>query len=168
MQKYINRILNINWDSIGSNTDKNLHLLDYEFIRRISKFINDNNFKPISMIRFTSVVAYLNNDFELIKYGEKIFEEYSTDIMKDKLKCSFGKYILGYYFQLIEYCIENPTAEKYLEIYEPLIKLWEIGGDINPDYHGNLEIKGVCAFPIRGYWIRFKDKPPRDISQFYK
>lgn len=166
MQEHINRVLNIDWNKIGSNTDKSLNLLGYEFFRRLAKFINDNNFKPI-WIRFASVVAYLVNDFKLCD-SKNIFKKYATQSMIDRLNCSLGKDIIGYYFQLVEYSIENPSAEQYFDIYEPLIKLWEVGGDIYDNRHRMLEIYGVCAFPYDNYVSRFKDIQPKDISQFYK
>ena len=89
MQHYIDRVLNINWKNVGSNKDKDLSLLAYEFIRRMAKFIYDNNFKPISMLRFCSVVAYLTNDFSKID-SKSFFDKYATQSMKENNSISFS------------------------------------------------------------------------------
>lgn len=86
--------------------------------------------------------------------------------MKDTLRYSHNKNIIEYYFQVAFYTEDISIKKKYINIYEPLIRIWELNGDFQINSLG-IDIKYSGYFPTKSFYDSFKNKPPKDISMFY-
>lgn len=159
----IDRISNINWEKIGDN-HKDLSLLGYEYLRRLAYFFNENNLKPINPM-FASVVACITKNYYLSTSKEN-FKKYCNQLVKNTLKYSHNKNIIEYYFQVEFYPEDISIKKRYIDIYEPLIRIWELNGDFQISNLG-IEIKHSGYFPTKNFYNNFKNKPQKDISMFY-
>ena len=159
----IDRINGINRVKTESNHE-NLSLLAYEYLRRLSYFFNENSLKPINPM-FASVIACITKDYSLSN-SKKNFEKYCNQLVKDTLRYSHNKNIIEYYFQVAFYTEDISIKKKYINIYEPLIRIWELNGDFQINSLG-IDIKYSGYFPTKSFYDSFKNKPPKDISMFY-
>lgn len=114
---------------------------------------------------FASVIACITQDYSLSTSKEN-FEKYCNQLVKDKLKYSHNKNIIEYYFQVAFYTKDISIKKKYIDIYEPLIRIWELNGNFQINNLG-IDIKYSGYFPTKNFCSNFKNKPQKDISMFY-
>ena len=73
------------------------------------------------------------------------------------------KNIIKGYLKLSEFIDEKNILIKYLEIYNPLIRILERGG--NYQYkEGGIMVQNSGLFPLHGWYEKFLGKEPIDIS----
>lgn len=77
--------------------------------------------------------------------------------------------ILKYYVQLAFMADKNEEVSKYLKIYEPFIRFFEIGGDVI-HRSGFFEIQSDrCLASVQSTgWFKRADMEPIDIDKWYK
>ena len=160
MQKYIDRINNIDWDKDEFNEDRVNGELAYEYIRRLAVFSHE--------IRFVHpwapyIVRGLNSDEKYKVPYDYYYNLYCSNC--GEYAEFYIKYISSY-LQLAEYSLEHPEAAKYLDIFEPLIRLFERRARMRISYN-EIEIYGYGLFPLRGYIELFLDAVPKDISNIH-
>jgi len=159
MQKYIDRINNIDWDKDEFNEDRVNVDLAYEYIRSLAVISHEircvHPWFPLVVKRLTSDEKYnpLPNHYNL--YCSNC-GEYSRFYTKH----------ISSYLQLAEYSLEHPEAEKYLDAFEPLIRLFERRARMRISYN-EIEIYGGGLFPLQGFVQRFVNKEPKDISNIH-
>ncbi len=160
MQKYIDRINNIDWDKDEFNEDRVNGELAYEYIRRLAVFSHEHN---TYIYPFYPLFVHILNSDKKYKHTPNHYDIYCS-------KC--GEYARFYtrfissYLQLAEYSLEHPEAEKYLDIFEPLIRLFERRARMRIT-NNEIEIYGYGLFPLRGYIELFLDAVPKDISNIH-
>lgn len=165
MKEYIDRINNIQWEKIGTNKDPKIKYLGYEYLRRLAKFYKDTNTKVYPPM-CSSIIAAITNNIKLNE-SKKFVDTYCNEPAKKAMYCKSGmRAIIEYYLQLAEYSITHPETKKYLDVYEPLIRLLEIGGDYILKNTG-LEIRYGGMYPLGNWYERFVDADEIDISEFY-
>jgi len=159
LDKAVERINNIKWHEVGMNFSKAQIDLGYEFLRRLAKFFKDESIKPIKP--FAANIASLMGDID----GSISISDYcNKETIEFLEKELYTQYIVQYYIQLAKYADKEPKAIKYLSVYEPLIRLLEIGGMFVLRCN-ELEIVHVAHFPYYGWYEGFVDKEPIDIDE---
>jgi len=159
LEKAVERINNLKWNELGMNFSKVQVDLGYEFLRRLAKFFKDESIKPIKP--FAANIARLMGDTD----GDISISDYcNTETVEYLEKNAYKRNIIQYYIQLAKYADKEPKAIKYLSVYEPLIRLLEIGGMYVLRYN-ELEIVHVAHFPLYGWYEDFVDVEPIDIDE---
>lgn len=159
MNEAIERINNIRWNKVGKNASEIEVYLGYEFLRRLAKFFEEESIKP--MIPLVANIAKLLGDTE----NEVIISDCCNSEVVEFLGDSiYKKNIIQYYIQLSRYIDKNPDAIKYMSVYEPLIKLLELGGMFILRTN-ELEIVNVARYPLREWYERFVIKEPINIDK---
>lgn len=149
----IERINKIKWSEVGRNTSKEFSDYGCEFLRGLASFYDEKSLKALPP--FASNIALILGCQEKISIEDFLNEE-SIDFLKDK---PYKKNIVEFYLQLALMADKNPDVSKYLQIYEPLIKIFESGGNIKLNYH-ELDIYGVSHFPLNNWYKRFLESEP--------
>ncbi|SEK82788.1 hypothetical protein [Paenibacillus sp. OK003] len=160
LENAVSKLNSINWGSVGTVISEEDANLGYEFLRRMAQFYKVEQLKPMPPA-FTNVAKLLGDQEEELDISAYC----SSDAVAYLNQNSYVKRIFEYYLQLANYSEERPGISQYLEIYEPLIKLFERGGafTIKPL---SLEIIKVSHFPLNNWYEKFVDKNPIDINNF--
>ncbi len=155
--KAMNRINNINWSNFGKLGNVEDGKLIFEYLRRTAKFYKENFIKPVPPI-------YLNVA-DLLGYNHKIelSELCSKEAVEELEKTVMIKNIVISYLELAEFADINNKVVKYLEIYEPLIRILERGGYF-AFKEGGLSVYNAGFFPLSNWYEKFLGKEPIDIS----
>jgi len=158
-EKAISKINNISWGVIGENRSGNYEDLGYEFLRRMALFFKENRLDPLppSMTNIAKLLGDTKNRLEISNYCTLNAIEFLNESL-------YTKKVFEYYLQLARYADEYPKVSRYLEIYEILIKVIELGGCFYLK-HNELEIEGKAYYPLKGWFERFSSKEPVDISK---
>lgn len=152
------RINRIEWNMLGKKeTNKEDGDLLYEFLRRMAVF---------STIQSTSV----RNPF-LINVAKELGDEnYKEDLSwcnEDAYKYINSQFYISFviksYIQLAYMADKKKEVSKYLEIYDPFIRLLEKGNELIYK-SGYLDITNVCSVHIPE-WLERAKLQPIDISQ---
>ncbi|AEV68260.1 hypothetical protein [Acetivibrio clariflavus] len=159
LEKAVERINKIKWHEVGMNFSKAQADVGYEFLRRLAKFFKDESIKPT--MPFVSNIASFMGDID----GDISISDYCNKETVEFLeKNSYTKDIIQYYIQLAKYADKEPKAIKYLSVYEPLIRLLEIGGMYVLRYN-ELEIVHAAYYPLNNWYEKFVDVEPIDIDE---
>lgn len=117
------RLNQIDWDKIGQNGHRDDIELGTEFLKRMAKFCKKNNVKP--MLPFLiDIPALLGKN----TINSTLLEQCNDSVKKIIKNPSFATSIVNYYLRA---CILADEQEKYIDcidIYEPIIVLFEKGG----------------------------------------
>lgn len=158
MNELIERINNIKWDVVGKNNSEVEADFGYEYLRRLAKFFKEESIMPIKPVMAN--IAKLLGDVE----EEIVISDYLSPEAVEFAGEGMSKNILKYYLQLARYADKNPNVDKYLSIYDPLIKLLERGGKYVLSIN-ELEIVNVARYPLRQWYERFVAKEPINIDE---
>ncbi|MGG4147290.1 hypothetical protein ABEW34_29660 [Paenibacillus algorifonticola] len=158
LDEAIVKINSVKWDAIGTNVSKADVKLAQEFLRRLAQFFKEELIKPRPPL-FSNIAQLLGDNEEEIVISNYCSEEASKFLGRSIYT---GK-VFEYYIQLSKYVDEHQKAIKYLNVYEPLIKIIERGGlfDLR---HQSLEIQNVGHMPLSGWFEKFVTKEPIDID----
>ena len=159
----MNRINNINWNNFGKLGDRLDSDLVYEYLRRAAKFYKENSVKPVAPFYF-DVVWSLG-----YKFGKELPEMDLSEFFEEKTVRNLSKggvmvkNIIKGYLKLSEFIDEKNFLIKYLEVYDPLIRILERGG--NYQYkEGGIMVQNSGLFPLHGWYEKFLEKEPIDIN----
>lgn len=118
------RLNSINWDNIGQNGHEKDIELGVEFLKRMAKFCKKNNIIP-TLPFMTDIPSLLGKD----TISDTLLEQ-CNDSLKEIIKNpSFSTSIVNYYLRA---CALGNEEDKYIDcihIYEPIILLFEKGGN---------------------------------------
>ncbi|MCG7376412.1 hypothetical protein MH215_05360 [Paenibacillus sp. ACRSA] len=154
----VSRINDIKWNLVGTLVNEGDEDLGYEFLRELAQFFKKNQLQPVPPAMAN--IARLLGDFE----GEVTVSAYcNLDAVEFLNKSLYTRKTIDYYLQLAKYADDFPDASQYLHIYELLIRVLERGGCFYLK-HNELEIEKRAYYPLSGWFERFIDKEPMDIS----
>ncbi|MFJ2046084.1 hypothetical protein ACIOBL_20990 [Paenibacillus taichungensis] len=158
LENAVSKLNSINWGSIGTVISEEDTNLGYEFLRRMAQFFKAEQLKAMPPA-FTNVAKLLGDQEEELDISAYCSSEAVAYLNQN----SYVKRIFEYYLQLAKYTAVIPGISQYLDIYEPLIKLFERGGSfcIKPL---SLEISQVSHFPLNNWYEKFVVKDPIDID----
>ena len=149
LEEAINRINKIDWKRVGKVTGKDEMYLGYEYLKRIAKFIDEQN---LNRKRLKPLL--INVAFEMGYCSDKKYIDYcSMEVQKALIGYSVAAYNLNCYLQLVDYAEEDKELEQYLQIYEPLIQLIE-RGFLYSIREGGFMVYGVGFYPLHGWYER--------------
>ncbi|AIQ11297.1 hypothetical protein [Paenibacillus durus] len=159
LNKAIEKINNVKWDEVGTIVSEEDADLGREFLRRAAQFYKEESIKPLKPM-FTHIAKLLGDTEE----GVDISKYCSSKALELLVKNTSAKRIFEFYIQLAKYVDENPEYQKYLSVYEPLIRIFEKGGLFVFRMH-ELEIKNVAYISMNGWYERFVEMEPIDIDE---
>ncbi|AEV68224.1 hypothetical protein [Acetivibrio clariflavus] len=159
LDKVVERINKIKWHEVGMNFSKAQADVGYEFLRRLAKFFKDEAIKPTSPLiaNIASLMGDIDGNISISDYCNTE----TVEFLENKL---YTRYIIQYYIQLAKYADKEPKAIKYLSVYEPLIRLLEIGG-LYVLTANELEIVHAAYYPLNNWYEKFVDVEPIDIDE---
>lgn len=158
LDEAIVKINNVKWDVVGTSVSKEDVKLAREFLRRLAQFFKEQAIKPRPPL-FSNIAQLIGDNEEEIVISDYCNEEASKFLSRSIYT---GK-IFEYYIQLANYADKDPKYAKYINVYEPLIKIIERGGlfDLR---HQSLDIQNVGHMPLSGWFEKFVTKEPLDID----
>jgi len=159
LQEAIKRINDINWDEYGKKEPfEDSGRYANEYLRRSAIFFKETSLNPENPLH--------TNIAELMGYS---YDE-KTNILnlcsieaRNALTRSFPSYIVEFYLQLSKAADSNSDMAKYLEIYEPAIRLIELGQKFAYKEKGFM-IFDVGFLPMNDWYNRFVNREPQEIS----
>ena len=98
-----------------------------------------------------------NSDIDFTEYFDEKTGKYINET-------SYKSKIVEYYLQLSLYDENNLEFAQYLDIYDPMIRLYEKGGSFKLRKN-DLEIVGVIFIPLHNWFEKFKNKAPYIIEE---
>ncbi|MTW02692.1 hypothetical protein [Pseudoduganella ginsengisoli] len=145
------RLSKINFDMAGCSPEL-VENLAGEYIRRVAIMSGEQGismpspfFNPLSMLSIDGHVA------------KKAMERFQSAV-GDKVRNAYLRRACECYLQWCEGIDEgDPIAGRYPDLFEPLVKLLEVGGEFGL-HHGELMV-GNGAVPLRD-WMRFAKAVP--------
>lgn len=158
LENAVSKLNNINWGSVGTVISEEDTNLGYEFLRRMAQFYKVEQLKPMPPA-FTNVAKLLGDQEEELDISAYCSSEAVAYLNQN----SYVKRIIEYYLQLAKYAENKKGISQYLDIYEPLIKLFERGGSFTIKTL-SLEIIQVSHFPLNNWYEKFVEKDPIDIN----
>lgn len=140
----VERVNKIDWDLFG-NTDIKKRGLVGEYLKRMAKFLDENSFEPRNPL-------FINVSFLLGNENEINLLEYCSPKAQNILENSpYIEKTLEYYLELADYSDTYNKYKVYLEIYEPLIQLIEMGGKF-AFREGGIMIYRGAYYPLHGWY----------------
>lgn len=151
LERAIARINNIDWDKVGTKISTKDGDLGEEFLQRLANFYCETSIKLYPPL--LSDIARLMGNSE-----DMNFDKYYTDKTKNFL-CGtiYQSKIIEYYLKLSQLAENNPEVRKYINVYEPLIEIFERGGSFKLRQN-NLEIENVIFIPLIDWFEMFKSE----------
>ncbi len=150
-EKAIDRINHIDWDKVGTRVSPEDGDSGVEFLRRLANFYTETLFKRYPPL--VSDIAWIMGE-----PSEANFEKYYTDKTKEFLSITiYQSKIVEYYLKLAQLADNNPEARKYMNVYEPLIELFERGGSFKLRKN-ELEIENFSSIPLYHWYEKFGRK----------
>ena len=151
-EEAMKRINKIDWNLFGKTVynKKNLEMVDpgSEYLKKIALFFHEQCIPPRNPL-FTNVA-------ELLGYEEKVdIKECCNPIMEDVLKNSYiPKHMIECHLQMAKLVDMEPKYERYLNIYDPMICLMELG--FNFSYReGGFMVYGDGFYPLNNWYKGF-------------
>ena len=151
LEQAIARINNINWDKVGTKTSIENGNLGEEILQRLANFYNETSIKKYPPL-FSDTASLMGDNRELN------FNEYYNDKTKRFLgRTMYQSKIVEYYLKLSRLADDNALARKYINVYEPLIEIFERGGSFKLRKN-DLEIEHVIFIPFNNWFEKFKSQ----------
>lgn len=153
----IERINNIKWGLIGTNSSEVEADLAREYLRRLAQFFKGKSMKPIPPI-IANIAKILGDEEEVA-----ISDYCNVESMGDHGSNLYVYKVLEYYLQLAKFADKNQEAIKYLNVYEPLIRIFEREGMVvlKP---GELNIVKCAHIPLNSWYDKFLEMKPLDLE----
>ena len=145
LEEAINRINKIDWKKVKVETRKDEKDLGYEYLCRIAEFIDEHKLNKRNPL-------FINIAFEL-GYGSdiKYIDYCNLAVQKSLIGYPVPEHNLNCYMQLADYADQNKEVVRYLQIYDPLIQLMELGF-LYAYREGGFIIYGGGFYPLQGMW----------------
>lgn len=150
----VSRIDGIKWDDVGTIVSNKDGDLACEFLRRLALFYKNECLSPQPPM-FSNIAKLLGdteNEVHISMYCNPRVIEFVANYQ-------YIKKLFEFYIQLSIYVDKNPKYTEYLNVYEPLIRIFERGGFfvLKPQ---ELDIKNVMYIPLNGWYDRFVSAEP--------
>ncbi|SFF33376.1 hypothetical protein SAMN04487969_1276 [Paenibacillus algorifonticola] len=158
LNKALDKINNIKWNEVGTIISKEDADLGREFLRRVAGFYKEESIKPMKPM-FTHIAKLLGDTEEEVEISKYC----SSLVLETIVKNTSAKRIFEFYIQLSKYVDKNSEYEKYLNVYEPLIRIFERGGSFIFRMH-ELEIENVAYISMNEWYDRFVEMEPINIE----
>lgn len=124
VENAIIRLNNINWDAIGQNGHKKDMELGIEFLKKMAKFCKKNNITP-NLPFMTDLPSFFGK-----KTIDNVLLEQCNDTVKKIIKNpSFSTSVVNYYLRASLLKDEKEKKIDCIYVYEPIILLFEKGGN---------------------------------------
>lgn len=149
-EKAIERLNNINWDNIGKNGQKKDMELGIEFIRKMAVFCEENNITPN-----LPFMTNLSSFFVSCTIGDEILNKCNSDVRKIIKNPSLSTSIINYYLQASILSDQDIKYTDCMNIYEPIIRLFENGGDFVYRERG-MSFINSGLIPLTNWFENFK------------
>lgn len=158
LERAISKINDINWSLVGKVANEGDEDLGYEFLRRLAQFFQVKQLKPVppGAANIASLLGDIDGKVKVLTYC-------NSDALEFLNESLYTRKTIEYYLQLAKYADQFPDASQYLGIYELLIRVLERGGCFYLK-HNELEIVKRAYYPLSGWFERFINKEPIDIS----
>ncbi|MFM9277129.1 hypothetical protein [Paenibacillus jiagnxiensis] len=155
LNQAMQRINQIPWDSIGTMESKEDSDLAREYLRRLALFYKDESITPLPPLisNIAKLLGDVDNELEVIDYCHNIN---AIEFLNNH---TFPRKIIEYYLQLAKFIDENSAYSKYLNVYTPLIRIFENGGLVVFRTR-DLEVINGAFIPLNGWYERFVEKKP--------
>lgn len=124
IEKAIERLNNINWNNIGRNGQKKDMELGIEFLRKMAVFCKKNDIKP--NLPFMTNLSLAQDHCVISK---EILNKCNENVRMIIENPSLSTSIVNYYLQVSISADQNPEYIDCIDVYEPIIRLFEKGGD---------------------------------------
>ena len=149
-EKAIERLNNISWNNIGKNGhDKDMEL-GIDFIRRMAVFCNKNNITPILPFMTDLASFFINCDI-----NDEILSKCKNDVRNIVENPSFSTSIVNYYIKASILADKDIKYVDYMNVYEPIIRLFEKGGNF-AYREGGMSFMDSGLIPLANWFERFK------------
>lgn len=148
----IEKINKVNWTTLGTTGTREDSKLMAEFLRRMAIFSVTNNVLPQNpfVINIANELGFQNNidtgkfySRETLAYVNN--NMYASCLIQSYLKCSI-------------ITDENNEVYKYLDVYEPIIRLFEKGVSFIVR-SGFIDVTNVGSFPVNNWLSRSQNEP---------
>ena len=123
VDKAIERLNNIDWSHVGKNGQEKDMELGVDFIKRMAIFCKKHNITP-KLPFMTNLPSY----FGSCGIGENILNKCSIEVKEIITNPSFSNAIVSFYLQACILADQNADYVECVEVYEPIITLYEQGG----------------------------------------
>ena len=141
----IERINKIDWKKVDCKTRRDERNLGYEYLCRVAMFINEQKLNKRNPL-------FVNVAFELGYCSDKRYiDECNLEVQKALIGYPVPELNLNCYMQLADYADQNKEVVRYLQIYDPLIQLMELGF-LYAYREGGFIIYGGGFYSLRGTW----------------
>lgn len=154
----IKRINRIEWNMLGKkeSNEEDGDLL-CEFLRRMAVFSTTQSIsaQPPFFINVAKELGDENYKEDLSWCNEDTYKYINSQF--------YISFVIKSYIQLAYMADRKKEVSKYLEIYDPFIRLLEKGNQLIYK-SGYMDITNVCSVPIIG-WLERAKLQPIDISQ---
>lgn len=150
-EKTIERLNNINWNNIGQNGQEKDMELGVEFIRRMSAFCKDNNINP-NIPFMTDLTSFLV-DYTI---SDEILNKCNNDVKNILEHPSLSTSIINYYLKASVLSDQDIKYIDCMNVYEPMIRLFEKGGDFVYRERG-MSFINSGLIPLTNWFDNFKN-----------
>lgn len=120
----IERLNNIDWNNIGENGQEKDMELGIEFLAKMEKFCNENIITP-TLPFMTDLPSFLGN----YVLGEEILNKCNSDLRNIIDNPTVSTVIVKYYIGASVLADSNVKYVACMDVYEPIIRLFEKGGN---------------------------------------
>ena len=151
-EEAVKRINKIDWKLFGktvcSEEDLEIHELGSRYLKNMALFFYEQHIPPYNPLVISAA--------ELLGYKEKVdIKECCNPIIEEILKDNYyPKRIIEFHLQMAKLVDMEPKYEKYLNIYEPMICLIELGFNFG-HREGGLMVYEVGYYPFYNWYKGF-------------
>ncbi|MEN1990742.1 hypothetical protein [Paenibacillus hubeiensis] len=156
LENAIERINKVNWTVIGTEGIREDAKLMAEFLRRMAAFSlsYDVTLQNPFVIDIAEELGFQNN-IDTEKLCSKETLEYVNNNM-------YANCLIKSYLKLSAISDENKEVQKYLDIYDPIIRLFEKGVNFIVR-SGFIDVTNVGSFPVSN-WLSRSQNEPIDVN----
>ncbi len=150
-QKAIERLNNINWNNIGQNGQERDMELGIEFIKKMAVFCVENNITP-SLPFMTDLTSPLGN----YVIDDVILKKCNNNVRNVIKNPSLSTSIVNYYLKASVLSDRDIKYVACIDVYEPIIRLFEKGGDFVYRERG-MSFINSGLIPLANWFNNFKN-----------
>lgn len=166
-EQAIERLNKIDWKNIGKERwahENDDSLYGFEFLKRMAHFFKKHHVENVKLLPFLiDITLYLEKGTIAL---ENVFEEDVEKVVMEKcnddFKQAFGAFPLlmripACYLKLAMLSDEKEEYSMYLDVYEPLIQLFESGGGFRYCESGMSFFNSGLITPIHNWYEKWAD-----------
>lgn len=150
-EKAIERLNNINWNNIGQNGQEKDMELGIEFIRKMAVFCKENNITP-TLPFMTDLSSFLAN----CTIDDEILNKCNNNVRNIIKNPSLSTSIVNYYLKTSILSDQDSKYVVCMNVYEPIIRLFEKGGDFVYRERG-MSFINSGLIPLTNWFENFKN-----------